>query len=347
MLAVLTLGLGQFAVFVVGLPLLVLFFLRRNRRVQGGLTRHAIQVRYGLFFAAYKDNAYFWEIVLAARKIAIVGVSVFGRSIGTQRQAQLALFILFLCVSLEIAGKPYRIVTERHKVLGQLELASLFTLWGTMWCGTLIFASQAPSDAGFVIFLSVLVATMNVGMLLWLVYQLIAECAFENKESRAGQLVIDGLKRLKRIKSLQSFRRKRKVEQKISGSRATKPQTLTVQIGLNSSSVNPIYGKNAQTTKKTSGTENAAESARDASAVPSSSSDAGWSRHFDEVSGSYFYCDEGTGETKWEESEEESEEGMVMRYYLEETLDGEFYYVPESGDGESVWHLPEGAELVD
>ena len=50
--AVLTLGIGQFVVFVVGLPVLVLLFLRRNRRISGGLDRHVVQVRYGLFFGA-------------------------------------------------------------------------------------------------------------------------------------------------------------------------------------------------------------------------------------------------------------------------------------------------------
>ena len=56
LLAVLTLGISQLAVFVVGLPLLVLFFLRRNSRMRGGLNRRIVQVRYGLFFSAYKTR---------------------------------------------------------------------------------------------------------------------------------------------------------------------------------------------------------------------------------------------------------------------------------------------------
>lgn len=50
--AVLTLGIGQFLVFVIGLPVLLLFFLRRNRMILGGLDRRVVQVRYGLFFGA-------------------------------------------------------------------------------------------------------------------------------------------------------------------------------------------------------------------------------------------------------------------------------------------------------
>ena len=52
MMAVLTLGVSQLVLFVVGLPLLVLYFLRRNRNHKGGLNRHRVRVRYGLFFGA-------------------------------------------------------------------------------------------------------------------------------------------------------------------------------------------------------------------------------------------------------------------------------------------------------
>ena len=52
LIAVLTLGVGQLAVYVVGLPLLILFFLRRNRGARGGLKRRVVQVRYGLFYSA-------------------------------------------------------------------------------------------------------------------------------------------------------------------------------------------------------------------------------------------------------------------------------------------------------
>ena len=202
--AVLTLGVGQLVVFVVGLPLLMLFFLRRNRVKEGGLNRHVVRVRYGLFFSAYQEDMYFWEIVLTSRKIGIVAISVFGRSIGTQRQALLAICILLVCISLEIAGKPYRIVTDRHNILSRLELASLFSLWGTMWCGMLIFASQAPGEEDFVIFLSVVVATANVSMMLWLIFQLVSECAYENKDSKFGTAV---LKRVQSIRDRTSRRR--------------------------------------------------------------------------------------------------------------------------------------------
>ena len=185
----------------------------------------------------FKEEKYFWEIILATRKIGIVAISVFGRSIGAQRQAQLALFILFISITLEIIGEPYRAVTERHKVLGRLELASLFSLWGTMWCGTLIFASQAPEEGGFVTFLSIVVATVNVSTMLWLVLRLLSECAFEKKESNFGRAVRE---------SVQSLCKR--ALWKTAAVTKTEVNTGEVTIELTSSSLNPLYGATPEVT---------------------------------------------------------------------------------------------------
>ena len=62
---------------------LVLIFLHRNKYMDGGgLKKHATLVRYGLFYGAYKESTYYWEIVLTMRKVLVVALSVFGPGIG-------------------------------------------------------------------------------------------------------------------------------------------------------------------------------------------------------------------------------------------------------------------------
>jgi len=288
----------------------VLLFLRRNRRLRGGLKRHVVQVRYGLFFSAYNDDAYFWETVLTARKVGIVALSVFGRSIGTQRQAQMALFILFACIIMEIAGRPYRLTTDRHKVLGRLELASLMCLWGTMWCGTLIFASQEPGNEGFVVFLSFVVVIMNVGVLGWLVLRLVTECAVENKDSKVGKSV------RRRLQSI--------------GRRSSKFESAAEEGGAQVSvELSPAVFAAAAAA--------AVNQREQISDTGKCQSNPVWTREFDEASSRYFLHNKGTGESKWE-----NEGGRYSQY---ETDEGVTYYVPEGG-GESVWYLPENAEIV-
>ena len=48
----------------------------------------------------------------------------------------------------------------------------------------MIYASQDPDSKGFVVFLTVIVATMNLGMLVWLVLRLLGECVREQREDR-------------------------------------------------------------------------------------------------------------------------------------------------------------------
>ena len=79
---VILLGFGQLFAYVIGLPLLLLWFLHRNRE---GLHLHVTQVRYGLFYSAYENERYYWEIVLLSRKIIIVALTLFGPILGTLR----------------------------------------------------------------------------------------------------------------------------------------------------------------------------------------------------------------------------------------------------------------------
>lgn len=391
MTAVLTLGIAQLAVFVVGLPLLVLFFLRRNRRMQGGLNRRRVKVRYGLFFSAYDDTSYYWEIVLTVRKISIVALSVFGRSIGTQRQAQMVLFILFVCISLEISGEPYRIVTQRHKILGHLELTALFSLWATMWCGTLIFASQAPGDEGFVVFLSFVVAVINVCVMLWLFLQLIAECIFEHKSSKVVTSVRRRMKSIGLRKHSLTGKQSHRFKERVAPSHAPSHAASGKETGIELTTVNSVaaalgggslQSRGRTTPQSIANLENplyrgkgvkpsacaAAELVEGGSndpiftegATAAGETTSVWIREFDDASARFYLHNEVTGESTWEKDEAEgqkedaSTDGVCAtgptrkskRYSKFTTDDGDDYYVPEAGEGETLWYLPEDADVV-
>jgi hypothetical protein len=172
-----SLGVGQILVFVIGMPLVLFIFLKRNK---GNLEAHVTMVRYGLFYSAYNDSTYFWELMIVLRKIAVVAMSVFGAALGPLRQAQVILMVLVLCLIGEIAGRPYKVDTDRQKILGRLELGCLIVEWGTMWSGIMIFASV--DDENISVALTITVAVVNVGMIAWLLYRLIRERVFENKD---------------------------------------------------------------------------------------------------------------------------------------------------------------------
>ena len=124
--------------------------------------------------------------MLSIRKIAIVGVGVFGPSLGPVRQSQVALLIIVFFIVLELLGSPFKETTERHKILAKLELSSLLVLFLTMWSGLMIFSSAELDDTGTVQFMTVCIVLMTTIMMLWLVSQLIRECAHEHNISKAA-----------------------------------------------------------------------------------------------------------------------------------------------------------------
>ena len=173
-------GVTQMILYVFGLPCLMLWFLIRNK---DRLDEHVVQSRYGLFYAGYKRERFYWETVLSLRKIAIVGLGVFGPSLGPARQSQFACLILLICILLEIAGDPFNEPSPRHKILSKMERTSLLVLWLTMWSGNMIFLATQADDMGMVQLLTVMVALMTTGMMFWLVGQLIRECLYEKRDS--------------------------------------------------------------------------------------------------------------------------------------------------------------------
>jgi hypothetical protein len=189
------LGISQLLLYVCGLPFMVLWFLIRNKR---RLHTHVVQSRYGLFFAGYKDNRFYWEIVLSLRKIIVVGLGVFGPNLGPVRQSVVALLILFIFIILEIMGDPFQEPTIRHKILAKLELTTLVVLFLTMWGGLMIFSSAEVNDMVSVEFLTVCVVLMTAMMMAWLVYQLLRQCVHE-KAADVADLRLKALKLRRRI----------------------------------------------------------------------------------------------------------------------------------------------------
>jgi hypothetical protein len=181
---VLLFGISQLVLYVGGLPLLLLWFLIRNH---DNLQTHAVRSRYGLFFAAYKQERFYWEIVLSLRKIIVTGLGVFGPLWGVVRQTQVALLVLSIFIVVEIVGDPFKESSPRHKILARLESSTLIVLYLTMWSGTMIFSSAEANDTASVEALSLFVVLIAVVMMAWLVIQMLREIGHE-KSTCVAQL---------------------------------------------------------------------------------------------------------------------------------------------------------------
>ena len=112
-------------------------------------------------------------------------LSVFGPELGPEKQAQVALLLILICIVFEIHGDPYVMETPKHQILGRLELSALMIEWGTMWSGLVIFQmdDSKPSDKGFAITLTIVVIVSNTILLLCFVVQFIRAKLHERKEA--------------------------------------------------------------------------------------------------------------------------------------------------------------------
>ena len=138
--------------------------------------------RYGLFFGGYKPTRFFWETVITLRKVSVVMLAVFGPELKPEKQAQVALLLLLICIVGEIYGDPYQVETPRHKVLAQLELTSLFVEWWTMWSGLMIFQLDDSDPMGVVLTVTVILA--NTALLVAFIVLFVRSKLYERKQDK-------------------------------------------------------------------------------------------------------------------------------------------------------------------
>ena len=135
------LGLPMLVFYVIGLPVAALLRVRNmhqtRRRISAGSTvsnrrrtRRASMIAtnpeeekiYGMFYTAFRKEKWWWEGTIAARKIIIALIGVFGADMGDM-QVHLTALLVFLIVLVTSQVRPF--AGLKHGVLHGLEMSSL------------------------------------------------------------------------------------------------------------------------------------------------------------------------------------------------------------------------------
>jgi hypothetical protein len=183
-------GLFQVIMYVLCLPLLSVFFMWRNHR---NLDKHVVRTRYGLFLGGYRDDRYFWEIVLVARKFIVIFMSVFGQLIPVATQTHVVLLFVLLFMLAEAVGQPFDSTSGgndhygtpkiRYRTLHRLEMSSLFVIWLTLWCGLLIYQID-DIDSALHTLVTLFVFAINVLLMVWMIWKFVIENVYEFKHNK-------------------------------------------------------------------------------------------------------------------------------------------------------------------
>ena len=135
LLWVLMLCLPQLILYVFLIPIVGVYFLKRNKKELW--TKRVVMFRYGLLYNGYSEKHYYWEANMAVRKASIVALGVFGSLTGVEPQTHMGLAILMLFLVIHLAASPYDEKIDPKRILHKLDTASLVIIWSTLWSGLL------------------------------------------------------------------------------------------------------------------------------------------------------------------------------------------------------------------
>ena len=147
-----------------------------------------MRFRYGLFFAGFRRERFYWECIVALRKESIVVLAVFGPNLGTSQLAHVALIVILFQVLVQLCGSPYA-DDARHRRLQVLDVGSLVVCWVTMWSGYFFLSVEFSSRNDELNILTIFIIVINITHMVWLVGNMLSEMCDEKKDSAVLQKI--------------------------------------------------------------------------------------------------------------------------------------------------------------
>ena len=154
-------GLPNFFLFVIGLPvcmLMLLMYAKHNLHIKTSNESHdSIRYRYGLLMAGFRDEAYMWDIVVNARKACMALIVTFGSIAGPDGQLYFAILMFGLFICLQVGFHPYR-----TNLLNRMELMSLAIVFFSLYFGTTYFYQKWGGNESILLWTSIALISVQV-----------------------------------------------------------------------------------------------------------------------------------------------------------------------------------------
>ena len=150
-------------ILVIGLPATAMFALWRSRH---SLHRRHIRFRFSILFIGYEDRTYFWEIVVAIRKLSVSAISVFLLQVDTATQVLTAELLVVCVLVVHLHVRPYIAVTPKHNTLQHVETFALTTTFVTLVSGMLMFEDIGAGKQIVEYIFTFMVLAINIAFLM-------------------------------------------------------------------------------------------------------------------------------------------------------------------------------------
>ena len=149
-------ALPSLCVWGVGIPVVALLLMYKNYR-KGKLHDIAVKKKYGFLFLGYKKRAYYWEIVILYRKMAIVFISVFLVSLEVTTQALVAFVVMMFAYIAHYKKRPFE-----PAELDDAEYRSIVCEAITLYCGMYFLSDDVKSSDRWKWFFFILIVLANL-----------------------------------------------------------------------------------------------------------------------------------------------------------------------------------------
>ncbi|GIM05121.1 hypothetical protein Vretimale_9537, partial [Volvox reticuliferus] len=163
----LVLAVPGLVLWCVGVPLGSALWLRHNA-ARGRLNQPDFSDRYGFLYEDYRRTTYYWESVIMARKLLVVGVMLATNSSEDIMQVLAVMGVVVIAGLLQLYVRPYT-----HARFNSLESTSLAATLIILYLCCFFLLSDITETTQQVI--SVLILVVNAATIGWFVYCLVTE----------------------------------------------------------------------------------------------------------------------------------------------------------------------------
>ena len=129
----------MFLLYVVGLPVMALVGVTAVHKRAVVQKKHVMKLKghktWGMFYSSFRQDAWWWEITVAIRKIIIALIAVFGRSMG-EMQVHFMALIMVIIIVMTMLYQPF----GDRKKMHLLEMSTLIMTFITLWSGSVFNA---------------------------------------------------------------------------------------------------------------------------------------------------------------------------------------------------------------
>lgn len=172
-------------VYGIGIPTIgfLLLYKYRNRLfINNSKNRYDSASPLSFLFIGYREDRYYWEFIIMARKLGVIFMSVFLQQ-SSRYQMIFACWLVQIFLVLHIYFRPYDMITNYGKLCNSLESVSLLSLVFTLNSGLVFGTKKDNYQLGiFELILVFLVIIVNISVMVYFFYWLIVTGTKSGKE---------------------------------------------------------------------------------------------------------------------------------------------------------------------